>query len=186
MRILLTTLLFLSSTIVFAQDTIPEPPPKPEKERNPFKERLFFSPDLGLQFGNVTYINVSPKVGYMLTEKLGAGVGGTYIYINDQRYKSIGYTYESSIYGGSLFAQYQLVEFLQLYSEYQLLNLDAYDARNDKIYRKNVPALLVGGAYTQRMGANSSVGLMVLWDIIEDRDSFYSNPILRIGFNFGL
>ena len=184
----LITIVFLFTSIVaFSQ----EPPQqqeqqKQEKTKAPFKDRLFLSPDLGLQFGTVTFINISPKIGYMLTDKLGAGVGVTYIYVNDKTYRSLGYTYESNIYGGSIFGQYQLFEAVQLYSEYQVLNMDAFDPISFEISRKNVPAWLVGGGYTTSIGANSSVGLMLLWDVIEDRNSFYSNPIIRIGFNFGL
>jgi len=45
---------------------------------------------------------------------------------------------------------------------------------------------LVGGGYYTRLGGRSRVGATVLFDVIEDRDSFYNNPIIRGGVLFGL
>lgn len=35
---------------------------------------------LAVNFGSITYIDVSPTVGYYLTDNILAAVGGTYIY----------------------------------------------------------------------------------------------------------
>jgi hypothetical protein len=181
---LLTLLFLLNALLSFGQETTPAV--KPEKPKVPFKDRIFLSPDLGLQFGTVTAINVSPKVGYRFTPKFAAGLGGTYIYVKDNTYKQIGYTFESNIYGGSVFAQYQLFESIRLYSQYEILNLDVFNSKTFEVSRKNIPALLAGGGYTSRIGENSSVGLMLLWDLIEDPNSIYVNPIIRIGIDIGL
>lgn len=165
---------------------------KPEKPKAPLNDRIFISPDIGLQFGTVTVINISPKAGYRITEKLAAGLGLTYIYLNDKRYKSIGYTNESNIYGGSIFAQYQLIEQLRAYTEYEALSLETYDSNifnaTGKIVtrREFVPSLLAGGGYSQSMGGNSSLVLMILYNLLDGPKSIYSNPVIRVGFNIGL
>ena len=151
-----------------------------------FKERIFISPDIGLQFGTVTVINISPKVGYRITDRWAAGIGGTYIYYKDKRYKSLGYTFETSIYGGSVFTQYQVFEPVRLYAEYEILDIETFDTNTFETRRRLVPGLLVGGGYTQAIGGNSSFTIMLLYNLLDGPYSIYENPILRIGFNFGL
>jgi hypothetical protein len=184
-RICLVIFLFLS-TMASAQEERTELPSQPVKERKPFRERLFISPDLGLQFGTVTLINVAPKIGYRITDRFASGIGATYIYIKDKRYQSYGYTYESSIYGGSVFSQYQLFEPVRLYAEYEMLSLESFDLKNGEVTRRIVPALLAGGGYTSRIGEYSSFGIMVLFDLLESTYSIYENPVIRIGLNLGL
>ncbi len=71
------------------------------------------------------------------------------------------------------------------YGEFGFLNSDVYDIVNDKVVRADIPSLLLGGAYVQELGANSSFNLMLLYNVIEDQYSYYQNPIIRLGFNAG-
>ena len=41
-----------------------------KKWKDNFQNRIFYGGNLGLQFGTVTMIDISPMVGYKLTEKL--------------------------------------------------------------------------------------------------------------------
>lgn len=175
------TLIVFQSAFVLGQESTPPPP-----ARTPFRERIFTGGNIGLQFGNVTYIDVSPRVGYKLTEKAAAGIGATYIYINDKRYKSIGYEYSTDIYGGRVFAQYQLLENILAYSEFEVLNAEVFDDITYKFSRQNIPSFLAGGGYTSPIGAHSSFVILALWNLLESRYSIYQNPIIRVGFNIGL
>ena len=159
---------------------------KPEKRKVPFNERIFISPDIGLQFGTVTVVNISPKVGYRITEKFAAGLGATYVYLKDKSNKF--YSYEANIYGGSVFTQYQLFEPVRAYAEYELLDVELPDYNTYPIRTKRefIPSFLVGGGYTQSIGENSSFGIMLLYNLLDGPKSIYSNPIIRIGFNIGL
>lgn len=179
MRIFLFVLALLSANSGFTQLT--EDNKKPKKS---FGERLFFSGGLGLTFGDVTYIDISPQVGYKITDEFGAGVGVTYIYysVNQQNYK-----WSTSIYGGSIFARYNILEQVVLYSEYQILNVDALISRNPDGLggRTNVPIWLVGGGYSSPPGSGLGFQLLVLWDLIGDVNSPYSNPVIRGGISVG-
>jgi hypothetical protein len=84
-----------------------EPKPKP-KER--FIDRMFFGGSFDLAFGDITVINLSPIVGYRVTPRLATGLGGVYIY---QKYKR--YNFEYSVYGGSVFMEYNIVQDLSDY-----------------------------------------------------------------------
>ena len=45
-----------------------------------FASHLFFGGGLGLQFGSMTLIEISPLVGYKITPKFSIGVSPTYKY----------------------------------------------------------------------------------------------------------
>jgi hypothetical protein len=148
-------------------------------------DRMFYGGYFGLQFGTYTYVEISPLVGYRLTDKLSTGVGAKYIYysVDDKSYVPA-YHYSTNIYGGSVFLRYLIVENFFAHAEFELINLEAYDGYY-AVGRRNVPDLFLGGGYRMPMGSNSSFSIMALWEVIEDRYSPYVSPILRIGFGFG-
>ena len=69
--------------------------------------RFFTGGNLGLQFGSTTAIDVAPILGYRVTEAFSVGIGATYIYLHiNNNY----YNYTNDIYGGSVFARYNILE----------------------------------------------------------------------------
>ena len=188
LKTILLTLMAMVPVVVFAQETTTEPPKEikaPQKEKNkiPFKDRIYIGGNLGLQFGNETYIDISPLVGYKFTEKVTAGAGITYIYY---RYKDSYYNYNTSIYGGRIFGRYFFIPSLFAHAEVELLNMELFNTSSYEYYRKNIISPFVGGGYIQRMGSNSGIYLMLLYNLNDSAESPYSNPIVRIGFNVGL
>lgn len=142
---------------------------------------MFFGGNIGLQFGNYTYVDISPMVGYRVTDRFSAGLSATYIYysVNDPAY----YNYSSHIYGGSIFSRYLFTENVFAHAELELLNMDIYDPFY--LGRQTIPSLLLGAGYRMPMGSNASMSFLLLFDVIEDRYSPYINPIIEIGFGFG-
>jgi hypothetical protein len=181
--------LFSFTTLtVFAQsDTIVAPeaplPARQTKDKVPFKDRIYFGGNLGLQFGTQTYIDISPLVGYKITEKLSAGIGATYIYYS---YKDRYFSYKTNIYGGRIFGRYFFTDNLFAHTEVELINMELFDNVRYDYYRKNILSPLVGGGYIQRFSENSGVYIMLLLNLNDSAESPYSNPIIRIGFNIGL
>jgi len=186
-KIIFALITFFFSLSVCAQDSTrvtSAQSAKPAKQGPSFAERLFFGGNLGLSFGSLTYVNVSPIVGYRFSEKFGAGLGPAYSYFSDNRDKN--YKYSTNTYGGRLFGQYLVMDNLMLYSEYELINIEVPDLLYTKLIRENVSSLFVGGGYMQRFGnGNSGVSLMLLYNIMESDYNIYQNPIIRTGFNFG-
>jgi hypothetical protein len=174
----ISTLLFLTVNSCFAQ----------EESKPGFFDRVYFGGGLGLQFGDQTVIQVAPIIGYKVTEKFHVGVGGTYIYyhVKDPYYNL---EYKTNIYGGSVFTKYFLFDEIFAYAEYGILNLEVpYDPLGSNYYlykRKNVSSLLLGGGYRQMIGESVGIELVVLYDVIDDRDSPYSNPVIRLGIVAG-
>ncbi|MBK8847430.1 MAG: hypothetical protein IPO27_13140 [Bacteroidetes bacterium] len=153
---------------------------KKEKTKSPWKDKISVGGNLGLQFGNPTLIDVSPTLGYRVNEKFMPGIGATYIYNSWRDFD--GNRSQISVYGGRLFARYMVISNLFLHGEYEVLNFPLYA---DNTSRQWVPALLVGGGYSQQIGNRSSVNVMILWNVLQDgtRPSLYNNPIIRVGFN---
>lgn len=156
-----------------------------------FADKLFFGGNLGLQFGNTTYIDVSPLVGYKVTEKFHAGIGATYIYESSKvRFTNTSVLrYETSHYGGRLFGRYYVWENLFAHAEYEYLNLGwpDYNSLSGKIeiQRENINSIFIGGGYAQPIGPNAAFLIMALWNVNEGVNSPYVNPLFRFGIVAG-
>jgi hypothetical protein len=148
--------------------------------------RFFVGGGLGVQFGTVTVIDVSPHVGYLFTEHLAGGVGLTYQYYNDARYKP---AYSTSIYGARIFGRYYFLENLIAHAEYEYQNYDQYlvgPVMPGTPERIGVHNVYLGGGYRQIVGGRTGISILVLWNVNETIYSLYSNPIIRMGVDVGL
>ena len=173
-------------TLLAQNDTIApikENKSKFKSDKIPFKDRIYFGGNLGLQFGTQTYIDISPLVGYKLTETVSTGVGITYIYY---KYKDSYYTYSTSIYGSRVFARYLFTNNLFAHAEVELLNMELFDVNINDYYIKNTISPFVGGGYIQRFSNNAGLYLLLLFNLNDSAESPYTNPIIRIGFNLGI
>jgi outer membrane protein assembly factor BamA len=154
-------------------------------ERNGFWDRVYTGGGIGLQFGTQTLVNISPMLGYRLTEKFSVGVSGTYLYYR-VKYSDPAYSYSSNTYGGSVFSRYLILDNLFAHVEYELLRLEVRDAVSRLLGKKDITSVLVGGGYRQMIGERSSLNLMLLYNLNETAFSPYQNPIIRLSFGFGI
>lgn len=156
------------------------------------KSKLFFGGNFGVSFGNSTFINVSPQVGYRFNSWLAAGAGVNFVYSSFLYYDYYGnkdYRWNYGSGGLNIFGRVYPVQFafIQLQPEYN------YTWGKEKYYNpefeqkldpKFVPTLLagVGAAIPAGRGA---VVLMLQYDLIQDARSPYGrNPFFSIGVNF--
>jgi hypothetical protein len=178
---LFAILLSLNSYSQFIGDEEPE---YAEEETTDEQRKFFFGGNLGLVFGNYTYINISPTVGYRLRPNLATGGGVVFEYVNDRTGFS---EYSTAIYGLKLFAQSILFENLILYGETNFLSMEKqyFDAANnyppDGRFLLNVPWL--GGGYYQKVG-NGGTFFMILFNMNKTTNSPYPPYEFRIGINF--
>lgn len=165
-------------------------------DKPPLKERLFFGGSIGLQFGTITFIEVSPLMGVRLTERFSPGVSLLYNYYKTNFIQS----YDTHIFGGSVFSRYTLLQNMNKYiplginasiighAEYEALNLetDRFDAlgehgSQDRFWQHNV---YLGGGLGFHAGKNAMFTIFLLWNLNETANSLYSNPVIRVGFVF--
>ncbi len=185
MKTLFIILFTLCVGLMSAQDYGPSPNPTSNKgrgEKPSFADRLYYGGNVQLQFGTYTVVGISPLVGYKITEQLSVGVTPSYTYFRDNYYK-IGY----SVYGGSVFSRFFVIEDLFLHAEYERLYypLIVGSGNTTKFYADRA---LVGGGYVLRFSDNAGFYLMGMYDLLwKQQSSFYVSPfVFRGGFIIGL
>ena len=147
----------------------------------PFGERIFYGGNFGLQFGNYTLVDVSPMIGYRITSRLDAGIGGTYKYYSYKTYSG-GSRLQANIFGGNTFTRFFVFRDVFAYGEYEYLY---YKVKDINPYSVDYTSLLVGAGYRQPVSERSYMYIMLLWNLNDTPDSPYSNPVIRVGFSIG-
>jgi len=144
-----------------------------KKEKEPMKNRWVLGGNFGGFIGQVSFVQLNPMLGYKLTENLTTGVGLNYILAGSQ-------SVTMNIVGGSVWSRYKILPNLYVHSEFEHLQISAKILGNEA-YRATAPVFMVGGGYLQ-----GNFGVTVLYDFIQDPDSPYQTPIIRIGGLFTL
>ena len=192
--LLINLLAFISFSIISGQKTKQDqfPYDQNDKESTPsFKERLFYGGNLGLMFGSITDIQISPVVGYWVLPRIAVAAGPDYRYYS--------YTGTStSIYGGKAYLQLVIVQDLNsvipfgshtgifFHVEDELLSLKAnfWKQPLNPRGRFYINTVLAGGGISQQIGRRSSLDFMVLWPLNDSGYDIYSNPEIRVSFIF--
>lgn len=186
-RLLIIGLMIIFSSSIFAQyentsgknnkRSVVQKPDKP----NPW----FVGGMLGGGFStNNAYFEISPIVGYHLTPAIDVGSRITYIY-SSYRFVSGGTKYVSNTYGASVFARYKFLNFLMAHVEYGGLSNQWHDYDGNS-HRDFINSLFVGGGLYQSVGGRGFATIAILYDVFEDPNSPYNNPMIRVGFGIGL
>jgi len=135
-----------------------------------FMDRVYTGGGFGFSTtSNETYLSVSPLAGYMITQKLSAGLGITYQYYNNSFYKA-----DDHRYGGKVFVMQMLVYHLFLYGEYNFINLNPAPWL-DSISRETYTRTMLGGGFSQPLG-RASFNVIAAYDITHDSNSPYGSP----------
>jgi hypothetical protein len=175
-KLIIASLLVLSCGLVMGQEENPN-----EKEKIPLKDRLYFGGNAGFQFGDITFIDVSPLVGYRVTEKFSAGVGGTYRYLKNKIFFP---PFETNILGYRVFARYDVTQVFYPYAEYENLSLRL----GNEGAREWFDALFIGAGLFQPVGRRGGINLLVLYNLNYSNarfSYFYNSPwVFRVGFQF--
>ena len=190
MRLLLFLLICTTGLTSLAQDK----EASNSLEGVPFSQRLYTGGDLGFSFGNITFVNINPIVGYRIDKKWSAGISAKYIYYRE-RFPEYNWEYSNSMYGGSIFTRYLIGNSFLAHAEFEAVNAEVREFLSTTLTRKWVPIGLLGAGYRQGLG-NTYLQVLVLYDAINDRNSPYRNEylfgptniplILRAGFIIGL
>jgi hypothetical protein len=183
MRIILYTLLLLASLLpqIHAQKTSEEDYATSTKTKEtpnnaiPFRDRLVFGGSLGGYFGNPTYLMANPMIGYKTKPWWVNGVGFSITYISSNGYSE-------NMYGASLWSRAYIKQSIIAHSEFELLRREASDQYGNQA-TVDVPVWLVGAGYNS--GGRIGFSAMILYDLIQDPNSPYSNPVFRVGGLFG-
>ncbi|MEI6853625.1 MAG: hypothetical protein WCL06_12310 [Bacteroidota bacterium] len=182
---LIFLLCFIFSHLAFGQDkpvegaTIAEDPGYNDN----FKHSFFTGGNLGVQFGTVTMVDISPQFGYYIFENMSVGMGLTYQYINDRRFSAT-----MHVLGGRVFTRLYLPFYNSIFAhgeyEYMTYNTNVFSLTGQKEWVQ-LSNILAGIGYRQRIYGRSAVTMMVLWNFNDTPYTLYSNPVIRAGVDIG-
>lgn len=175
---ILTVYFFLISFVLIAQSDSGysiEGDRVKKKINTDWMDKVFIGGNMGLSFGtNYSYLNLSPNLGYKLTEKMSVGTGVSYIYT-----KTNGIDFHD--YGANVFTRYRVFDQIFAMAQYEVLSYDYGLERGRDIYS----TVLVGGGLVQPIGANANFIVSVLYNLLYDVDSLnngpYSSPLVVSG-----
>jgi hypothetical protein len=171
-------------------------------------QRLIVGGGLGLSFGDVTAVAVSPIIGYRITDHFAAGIGLGFQYYRVKDYFEVNnavagnyeyYPLKSTFFYPSVWTRYIIYKnfFAQVEAEYDMQHFKVYKTDSDPAsstygqpisYKINFnsTAVLVGAGLRQPVTERSSLVLLAMYDLIQDDYSPYLNRIdFRVGFNVG-
>lgn len=179
-------LLLIMSSLAVAQDE-----ETGYEYRESFVERLYLGGNLAFSFSNTsTFINVSPYVGYRVTDEFSVGPGLIYQY-NSYRNRITNTSTSYSIYGGSFFARYVFMEYIIMQATYELINyptiLREFGGSIDE--RANENYLYLGGGIQYPVSDNFWLTVLISYDVLDSPTKFKPhgrNPVYFVGFNLGL
>lgn len=192
--LLINLLALITFSVISGQNTKDDQFPYDQNDKDSapsFKERLFYGGNLGLLFGSVTDIQISPVIGYWVLPRIAIALGPDYRY-----YKDIGAS--TSIYGGKAYLQLVVIQDLNsifpfgahtgifFHVEDELLSLKAnfWKYPLNPRGRFYVNTVLVGAGISQQIGRRSSLNFMLLWPLNDSGYDIYSKPEIRVSFIF--
>ncbi len=203
--ILIFLMIILLSQFSFGQES-------QKKKNHDFWHRVSVGGNLGVEFGTITSINVSPETMIRVVDQLHLGVGFSYDYLRAKHYfwddpNQQYLDFKANVYGGRVFVRYYLRSILDnafgnlfAHAEYEYLFytrpftqdplgtiFDPYGyryTRGKDILEIN--SLFIGVGYEQPITEWAFVDIIVLYNVNETYISPYSNPVFRLGFGFRL
>lgn len=159
-----------------------------QNDHKSLRDRWYFGGNFNLLFGLNTIIEISPVVGYRITDEFS--VGGGIIYNYFRRQVTPQYGVSGTGYGSRAFARYDLRTNLLSgatiapYVEYEALNYTFRDNLGVTIPRRWYGSLFAGAGLIQPIG-KGSINIFLLYNLMWQENSIYPTPfVYRIGFNF--
>ncbi len=151
-------------------------------QRPAFLDKIYVGGGFGASFGDYTYVNISPIIGYKVTLKLSAGIRLMYQYTTydyfdyqDQRTKQ----YSGNDFGIGGFARFMVRGPFFLQAEYEHLNYDGLD--NSGYSRSGFNSFMAGGGMAQPVGGKAFLFFTAMYNF--SYDNFDNNNVYRSPYN---
>ena len=191
--ILFLILLFANINMTFASD--------PDNEiKLTFKDmtsisktpsnRVFVGGELGATFGDYTQINISPMIGYRISNEVSTGVQFIYNhswqYINKDQVNQT--TLQSNTYGGNVFLQYAPVSSFYLKGEFEYDSYSNYTTTQGTKVTQGVPFIFLGAGYSTPISKIATFNAGIKVDVLNNENSPYEDftPFFYIGAGVGI
>jgi len=155
-------------------------------------DKIFVGGGFGAGFGDYTFINVSPIIGYRITPRLSSGIRLMYQYTTyDYYFGGDKIKFEGSDYGAGLFARFLVKGPFFLQAEYEYLNYEDVYFDGSSV-RSSFDSFMAGGGISQPIGGKAFFFLTALYNFSYNNISSnnyrvpYNSPwVLRVGITAG-
>ncbi len=150
------------------------------------RERVFIGGFLGVQLGTFTAVSVNLHGGYLITNRLSAGIGGNYQYTNDTWF---GESFSSHVYGASVFSRFRVYSHFFVHAEFERLRLQSRLPHTDPDFDPDDRATisednyLLGAGYGLPMSDRVRLNLLLLYNFNQDSQVYFDNPFFRVGLD---
>lgn len=135
--------------------------------------RIYFGGSIGVSFGSVDYVQVSPQVGFEITPKLSTGLAVSYL---RRSYSGLN-TVSTSDRGFDVFTRYRLISQVFLQGQYSYTDFE-YPLAAGGTTRDSYSAFLAGGGWARPLGGHVSFVTSAMYDFTysEDEPAPYDDP----------
>ncbi len=199
-KLCLFSICLLTASLAVGQTDSTKASRRAEKEDRPpsaFWERTRFGGNFALQLGFNTFIDVSPTLTHIVSDKLQVGGGVTFMYVRFTAFNPFTGAQVrqpgNAIFGGRVFTRFFPVSALpQIFLQGELESLNVlyprYNAATGDFDRVRgfVPGAFIGGGYFQGVSNRSGFTLSVLYNLLYEQNrlrSPYGSPwVIRAGF----
>ncbi len=150
----------------------------PGKQNN----RWTFGGGLGVGFGSNSYFNlqVSPRVGYKITEQLEGGIIGNVSWQKDDYYSS-------TMFGVGPFVNYYFARSFFVGANLQQYFINSKEKFTNYKYNTDETSLYLGGGYMQSLGNNAFAQFGIMYNVLWKESSIFSTGFIpTVGFVIGL
>lgn len=145
--------------------------------------RWTFGGGLGVGFGSNSYFNlqVSPRVGYKITDQLEGGIIGNVSWQSSDYYKS-------TMFGVGPFVNYYFARSFFIGANLQQYFINSKEKFKGYKFDTDETALYLGGGYMQSVGNNAFVQFGIMYNVLwKERSSIFSSGFIpSVGFVVGL
>lgn len=156
---------------------------------NRFVNHLSIGGSFGLQFGDITFVELEPLLSYHFNQSLMIGVGPIYQYESADAQAYGGFSYTSSLYGGRLDVLFFLPdEYSRIFimGECDVINLPEANPFTYQLSRGNLTLPMLGIGYKEPISDKSFFCAYILWDLSNSIYNPFANPIINVGLDVGL
>ncbi len=139
-------------------------------------ERIFVGGYLGAHFDFLTTLSLHAHTGYLITNRLSAGISGNYQYSSvwGQR------TPTTHVYGAGVFLRFGIVSDIFVQTEFEHLQLRVRQTNNG--YAENSEDnYFIGLGYAAPVSRRVNINLILLYNINQNSTVYFNNPFFRIG-----
>ena len=160
-----------------------------ETSKTPMK-RFFVGGDIGATFGDYTQINISPMIGYRISEQVSTGLQFIYNhswqYINKDQVNQT--TLQSNTYGGNVFIQYSPISSFYLKGEFEYDSYTNYATTQGTKEDNAVPFIYLGAGYSKSISRYATFNAGIKVDVLNNENSPYEDftPFFYVGAGVGI